>query len=163
MTPTLATICFESAYLLCHVNAIDAHPMRIQFDSLLMRIETGLHVNAPLYTNMFIINICKTVVRFPVLDTTPFVLCNEQCKHKSSQHRTGILQVSGILILSHVHQETTQIGLDFEYPTYRTKLKLEFLLVMDTSILPSGLFKNPNMNIFDNTLLREKMFSVFNY
>ena len=47
MTPTLATIRFESAYLLCHVNAIDAHPMRIQFDSLLMRIETGLHVNAP--------------------------------------------------------------------------------------------------------------------
>ena len=48
MTPTLATIRFESAYLLCHVNAIDAHPMRIQFDSLWMRIETGLHVNAPL-------------------------------------------------------------------------------------------------------------------
>ena len=42
MTPTLATIRFESAYLLCHVNAIDAHPMRIQFDSLWMRIETGL-------------------------------------------------------------------------------------------------------------------------
>ena len=48
MTPTLATIRFESAYLLCHVNAIDAHPMRIQSDSLWMRIETGLHVNAPL-------------------------------------------------------------------------------------------------------------------
>ena len=42
MTPTLATICFESAYLLCHVNAIDAHLMRIQFDSLWMRIEIGL-------------------------------------------------------------------------------------------------------------------------
>ena len=42
MTPTLATIRFESAYLFCHVNAIDAHPMRIQFDSLWMRIETGL-------------------------------------------------------------------------------------------------------------------------
>ena len=42
MTPTLATIRFESAYLLCHVNAIDSHLMRIQFDSLWMRIETGL-------------------------------------------------------------------------------------------------------------------------
>ena len=42
MTPTLATICFESAYLLCHVNAIDVHPMCIQFDSLWMRIKTGL-------------------------------------------------------------------------------------------------------------------------
>ena len=42
MTPTLATICFESAYLLYHVNAINVHPMRIQFDSLWMRIETGL-------------------------------------------------------------------------------------------------------------------------
>ena len=42
MTPTLATIRFESAYLLCHVNAIDAHPMRIQFDSLWLHIETGL-------------------------------------------------------------------------------------------------------------------------
>ena len=42
MTPTLTTIRFESAYLLCHVNAIDAHPMRIQFDSLWMCIETGL-------------------------------------------------------------------------------------------------------------------------
>ena len=31
--------CPESAYLLCHVNA---HPMRIQFDSLWMHIETGL-------------------------------------------------------------------------------------------------------------------------
>ena len=42
MTPTLATIRFESAYLLCHVNVIDAHLMRIQFDSLRMHIETGL-------------------------------------------------------------------------------------------------------------------------
>ena len=42
MTPTLATIRFESAYLLCHVNAIDAHPMRVQFNSLRMRIETRL-------------------------------------------------------------------------------------------------------------------------
>ena len=30
MTPTLATIRFESAYFLHHVNAIDADPMRIQ-------------------------------------------------------------------------------------------------------------------------------------
>ena len=43
MTPTLATISFESAYLLCHVNVINAHLMRIQFDSLRMRIKTGLH------------------------------------------------------------------------------------------------------------------------
>ena len=33
ITPTLDTIHFESAYLLCHVNAIDAHRMQIQFDS----------------------------------------------------------------------------------------------------------------------------------
>ena len=42
MTPMLTAIRFESAYLLCHVNAIDAHVMRIQFNSLRMRIETGL-------------------------------------------------------------------------------------------------------------------------
>ena len=42
MAAMLATICFESAYLFCHVNAIDAHPMQIQFDSLWIRIETGL-------------------------------------------------------------------------------------------------------------------------
>ena len=42
MTPTLTTIRFESAYLLCHVNTIDAHLMRIQFDLLWIRIETGL-------------------------------------------------------------------------------------------------------------------------
>ena len=42
MTPTLTTIRFEFAYLLCHVNAIHVHLMRIQFDSLRMRIKTGL-------------------------------------------------------------------------------------------------------------------------
>ena len=42
MTPMLTTIRFESAYLLCHVNAINAHLMHIQLDSLWMRIETGL-------------------------------------------------------------------------------------------------------------------------
>ena len=42
MTPTFATIRFESAYLLYHVKAIDEHPMRIQFASLRMRMETGL-------------------------------------------------------------------------------------------------------------------------
>ena len=42
MTPTLAAIRFESAYLLCNVNTIDAHLMSIQFDSLRMRIETRL-------------------------------------------------------------------------------------------------------------------------
>ena len=40
--PTLATIRFESGYLLCHVNVIDMHPMRIQFDLLRMHIKTGL-------------------------------------------------------------------------------------------------------------------------
>ena len=45
MTPTLATVRFESAYLLCHVNAINAHPMRIQFDLLQMHIETGLRAS----------------------------------------------------------------------------------------------------------------------
>ena len=30
MTPTLAITRFKSAYLLCHVNAINAHPMRIE-------------------------------------------------------------------------------------------------------------------------------------
>ena len=33
---------FESAYLLCHVNAIDENTMRIQFDSLWMRIKSVL-------------------------------------------------------------------------------------------------------------------------
>ena len=42
MTLTLATIRFKSAYLLYHVNTINVHPMRIQFDSLWMCIETGL-------------------------------------------------------------------------------------------------------------------------
>ena len=42
MTPTRTTIHFESAYLLRHVNMIDAHPMHIQFDSLRMHIETRL-------------------------------------------------------------------------------------------------------------------------
>ena len=40
MTPMLATI--RSAYLLYHVNAINVHPMCIQFDSLWMRIGSGL-------------------------------------------------------------------------------------------------------------------------
>ena len=42
MTPMLATICFESTYLLCHVNVIDAHPMRIHLDLLRIRIKSGL-------------------------------------------------------------------------------------------------------------------------
>ena len=42
MTHTLATIRFKSAYLLCHVNTINAHLMCIQFDSLQMHIEIGL-------------------------------------------------------------------------------------------------------------------------
>ena len=33
---------FESAYLLCYVNAINEHTMRIQFDSLWMRIKSVL-------------------------------------------------------------------------------------------------------------------------
>ena len=43
ITPTLISIHFESAYLKCHVNTIDAHPMRIQFDSLQMCIESASH------------------------------------------------------------------------------------------------------------------------
>ena len=42
MTPMLTRIHFKSASLLCHVNTINAHPMHIQFDSLRMRIKTGL-------------------------------------------------------------------------------------------------------------------------
>ena len=42
MTPTFATIYFESAYLLCNVNMIDAHLMRIQFDLLQLRIKSRL-------------------------------------------------------------------------------------------------------------------------
>ena len=37
----LISIRLESAYSLCHVNTIDAHPMRIQFDSLRMRIRSA--------------------------------------------------------------------------------------------------------------------------
>ena len=47
----LATIRFESAYLWCHVNAIDAYPMCILLDLLQMCIEVDynkLHVNMPL-------------------------------------------------------------------------------------------------------------------
>ena len=42
MTPTLTTIRFESAYLLCDVNVIDVHLMRIKFNSLRMCIESRL-------------------------------------------------------------------------------------------------------------------------
>ena len=41
MTPTLAIIRFESVYLLCHVNAIDAQPI-YAFNPIRMCIETGL-------------------------------------------------------------------------------------------------------------------------
>ena len=42
MTLTLATIRFKSALLLCYMNAIDVHPIRIQFNLLRMRIKTRL-------------------------------------------------------------------------------------------------------------------------
>ena len=45
MTPMLTTIRFKSAYLLCHVNTINAHPMRTQLDSFQIHIETGLRAS----------------------------------------------------------------------------------------------------------------------
>ena len=50
MTPTLTTIHFESAYLLCHVNT-----MCIQFDSLWMHIGSELQRAS-----------CKRTLRQPV-------------------------------------------------------------------------------------------------
>ena len=45
MTPMLATICFVSAYLLCHVNAIDAHWIRFALNAYRKPDYNELHVN----------------------------------------------------------------------------------------------------------------------
>ena len=47
MTPMLATIRFESAYLLCHVNTIDAHSIWFALNAYRKPDYNELHVNGP--------------------------------------------------------------------------------------------------------------------
>ena len=60
MTPTLATIRFELAYLLCHVNAIDVHSMCIESglqQATCERTLTLIYVHATnVYTHVHICN-----------------------------------------------------------------------------------------------------------
>ena len=68
-------------YLLCHVNMIDAHPMRIQFNSLRMRIKSAsqahhnkLHVKAP-----------KVCTGLPAVSQK---ICHYLCSPTPGQHFT---------------------------------------------------------------------------
>ena len=60
MTPTLATIRFESAYLLCYVDVIDVHSMHIESglqQATCERALTLIYVHAiNVYTHVHICN-----------------------------------------------------------------------------------------------------------
>ena len=60
MTPTLATIRFESAYQLCHVNAIDVHSMCIESGLQQATCECALTLMYVHATNVYThVHICN--------------------------------------------------------------------------------------------------------